>query len=331
MATKAARWSSSRHGRRLAADVELAPVYHQAMLLLLLPHVAGAALPGASGVSVARHRRDYAETTQAKLQRDRASDFVFRRFQRPAAIKAAFDDCRSAASFKLHESKDGRRGRVCSTKLGGDWVLAESEQVAPSCTTEEVVRAYLDPIHNDRWNADKVAKVILSRKKMPDGSAYYQQDLVLRSIRVLRGKTGPMRYSQTIAVDKIGSGNYCAFVQLDPQQASSARKPFESLSVYVGLQQQGEDVKIYAAGIMQVNRKVVPNLVVFDASGIAGDHAGRGTLWLSGHFEEKQAQDRRAAAAAREWPGARAFERTRDRVSALTQRAGQLHAQRRAG
>lgn len=290
------------------------------MLLVLLPPAAGAVLPGASGVSVARHRRDYAETTQAKLQRDRASEFIFRRFQRPAAIKAAFDDCRSAASFKLHEGKDGRRGYICSTKLGGDWVLAESEQVAPSCTAEEVACAYLDPIHNDRWNADKVEKVILSRKKMPGGSPYYQQDLLLRSIRVLRGKTGPMRYSQTINVDKIGSSNYCAFVQLDPQQASSSRKPFESLSVYVSLQQQGEDVKIYAAGIMQVNRKVVPNLVVFDASGIAGDHAGRGTLWLAGHFGEKQEEDRKVAAAARDWPGATVLERTRGRIRALTQR-----------
>ena len=73
--------------------------------------------------------------------------------------------------------------------------------------------------------------------------------------------------------------------------------------MYVGLlrlQQVGPDVRIYAAGVFRVNRRVVPNLVVFDASGIAGDMASKGTLWLAGHFER-----RRAAAAAAAVPVAR--------------------------
>ena len=37
-----------------------------------------------------------------------------------------------------------------------------------------------------------------------------------------------------------------------------------------------------AAGVFEVNRRVVPNLLIFDASGIAGDMAGKGTLWLAG-------------------------------------------------
>jgi hypothetical protein len=68
-----------------------------------------------------------------------------------------------------------------------------------------------------------------------------------------------MRYSQTITIDKIGDENYCVSIRLDPKQQSAdatARKPFDSLSVYVGLQQKRDDVHIYAAGIMQVNRKV---------------------------------------------------------------------------
>jgi hypothetical protein len=82
--------------------------------------------------------------------------------------------------------------------------------------------------------------------------------------------------------------NYCALIQLDPNQSStSLRKPFQSLSVYVGLEQKGEDVHIYAAGVMEVNRKVVPDLVVFDASGLAGSMAGKGTLWLAGYFEKE--------------------------------------------
>ena len=56
----------------------------------------------------------------------------------------------------------------------------------------------------------------------------------------------------------------------------------------MGLEQNGDDVNRYADGIMKVNRKVVPNLIVFDASGIAGSMAGKGTLWLAAHFEEKR-------------------------------------------
>ena len=134
--------------------------------------------------------------------------------------------------------------------------------------------------------------------------ACYRQDLVLLSQRVIRTKTGPMSYSQTITVDRVGKGNYNALVQLDAEASSSARKPFESLSVYVGLAQEGDNVHVYAAGVMEVNRRVVPNLVIFDASGIAGDLAGKGTLWLSGHFTERRA----AAASSARW-GARRLSR----------------------
>jgi hypothetical protein len=123
---------------------------------------------------------------------------------------------------------------------------------------------------------------------------YYQQDLVLRSQRIIRSQTGIMRYSQTITIDRIGKDNYSVLVRLDPEQqqaSSTSKKPFESLSVYIGLQQKGEDAAIYAAGVMQVNRKVVPNLVIFDASGIAGSMAGKGTLWLAGFFEKRSLSD----------------------------------------
>jgi len=170
-------------------------------------------------------------------------------------------------------------------------VLAESEQLAPSCTCEQVLRAYLDGRLQKRWSKDKVMDVTVSSHKgggrfgAGGGSGsepYYQQDLVLHSQRVIHSKTGVMQYSQRIKVDKVGLGNYCIYVDLDPDIASTVKKPFDSLSVYVGLQQHGDDVKIYAAGVFAVNRKVVPNLVVFDASGIAGDIAGKGTLWLAG-------------------------------------------------
>ena len=153
--------------------------------------------------------------------------------------------------------------------------------------------AYLSGILQLKWNADKVSTIRVTRSKS-DSEIYYRQDLTLRSQRVITSSTGEMRYSQKIIVDKVGRNCFCALVTLDPEQPSTAKKPFNTLTVYVGLEQRANDVNIYAAGVMEVNRKVVPNLVIFDASGIAGDMAGKGTLWLSGHFMERK----RAAAAA---------------------------------
>lgn len=129
---------------------------------------------------------------------------------------------------------------------------------------------------------------------------YYQQDLVLHSQRVITSHTGIMRYSQSISIDQIGPNNYCAHIRLiEPTTSSSSaaaasptitttkKKPFNKLQVYVNLEQKAGDVHIYAAGIMKVNRLVVPNLVVFDASGIAGTMAGKGTLWLNAYFDSE--------------------------------------------
>ena len=97
-------------------------------------------------------------------------------------------------------------------------------------------------------------------------------------------------FSQIILIDKIGKDNYSVLVKLaDPNEQYDAtkKKPFDSLFVYVNLQQNEENVDIYACGLMQVNRDVVPNLIIFDASGIAGSMAGKGTLWLAGYFDER--------------------------------------------
>jgi len=73
---------------------------------------------------------------------------------------------------------------------------------------------------------------------------------------------------------------------------TTAKKPFEALSVHVNVEQVGSNVHVYAAGLMKVNRQVVPNLLggVFDASGIAGNMAGKGTLWLSAYFRQQKQQ-----------------------------------------
>ena len=277
--------------------------------------------------------------------------FLFGRFQSPHAVQKTLEDGyrrrwrrrrrperRTASSkisstkFTYFQGKDGRHGNVSSTKLGGDWVLAESQQLAVNCTTEEVLLAYLSGQLQKRWNQDTVLDCTITecnnndnknnngskdtilpltsgafwRGKQPkqqqkgqqhqqrQDEAFYQQDLVLRSQRIIRQTTGIMRYRQRIMIDKVGSDRYCVSVRLDPssKQTSSttttALKPFESLSVYVHLLPENNNVQIYAAGIMKVNRKVIPNLVVFDASGIAGSMAGKGTLWLAAFFKERQ-------------------------------------------
>lgn len=255
-----------------------------------------------------------------KLQRDQADSFRFARFQSQEAVKKAFSNCRSPNKFKSYEGKDGRKGRICSTQLSGDWVLAESEQTALSCTCAEVIAAYLDSSLSMRWNSDKVLESTLFRKRPAGRDHYYLQDLKIKSQRIIRSHTGIMRYGQRITVDKIGRNAYVAFVELDPAQTSTVKKPFNSLAVYVGLEQAGDDVKIYAAGVMEVNRAVVPNLVVFDASGIAGDQAGKGTLWLSGHFEQRKVANerRREAGGGRGWSDfvARMKERVRQTSTA---------------
>ena len=313
-----------------------------------------------SGVVVADFRRDYVDvciphhhqplwTKEALLQQliaandeqeDRKknssskSSFFFERFQSPESILRLFDGfrCRKTSFHRHHHSgaKDGRNGFVSTTRLGGDWVLAESRQVAVNCTSQEVLATYLSGKLQAKWNHDKVLEchihlvtpfaekrnetsaatttttTIDDATQQDNGEPYYQQDLVLKSQRVIRSHTGIMRYSQKITIDKIGDNDddddtaekYCVSIQLlDPSTHPGAaattttlRKPFDALSVYVNLEQHAENVHIYAAGLMKVNRQVVPNLLVFDASGIAGSMAGKGTLWLAAYFQQRQRQ-----------------------------------------
>ena len=239
----------------------------------------------AIAVSRAAYRRKYDRPNIESLEHGRAHEFDFGRFQSPEAVDQALSKCRHNSAFKRYRGKDGRNGHFCSTRLGGDWVLAESKQLAPACTAADVLAAYLSAENQKRWNADKVHNIKISRA----GPGRYKQEMVLKSQRIITSHMGIMRYTQTIRVDQIGSGNYNAFVRLDPNAKSNTkRRPFDSLAVNVSLRQKGDDVVIYAAGIMRVNRSVVPNLIVFDASGIAGNMAGKGTLWLSTHFERKQ-------------------------------------------
>ena len=71
------------------------------------------------------------------------------------------------------------------------------------------------------------------------------------------------------------------------RKTNTKLRPCGIVAVNVRIQKVGEDVHVYAAGLMRVNRSIVPNLIVFDASGIAGALAGKGTLWLSSHFNNR--------------------------------------------
>jgi hypothetical protein len=227
------------------------------------------------------------------LKYGHADEFTFGRFQSPNAVDKAMSGCRPSASFKHYYSPtDGKNGTYSSTRLGGDWVLAESKQIAVDCHPCQVLAAYLDGSNQKKWNADKVSEIRIS--KMQGRPGWYKQEMVLKPQRVLTRKTGVMKYTQLIRVDKIGHDNYNAFVQLDTTAKTNTKiRPFDVLAVNVSLKQVGKDVEIYACGIMRVNRSVVPNLVVFDASGIAGAMAGKGTLWLSSHFAKLARDERR--------------------------------------
>ena len=232
-----------------------------------------------------KYRRNYERSSLKKLKYGHAEEFTFGRFQSPDAIDKAMDGCRSSSSFKHLSSKDGKEGFYCSTRLGGDWVLAESKQIAKNCRPAEVLAAYLDGSNQKKWNEDKVQDIKITRT----GIGWYEQEMVIKPQRILTGKTTVMRYTQIIRVDKISEG-FNAFVELDLNaKTNTKQRPFDILAVNVSMRQVGEDVHIYAAGLMRVNRSIVPNLIVFDASGIAGAMAGKGTLWLSSHFAKRLA------------------------------------------
>lgn len=298
------------------------------VLLLAQTPSCHSSITTAGDVAISSYRNNYDDgSSQKDLSRDDPSGFSFQRFQSPSTIQRALKNTHRTSPFKWYQGKDGRRGYVSSTKLIGDWVLAQSKQVAVQCRTEEVLQAYLSGELQQQWNNGEVlnckfremktdsvqTNIKLNTSKLKNfielqlrgksktkksapkklnlsTGICYQQDLTLKSQRIISSQTGIMRYSQIITVDKIGHDSYSILVQLDPDHQrtnATTKKPFESLSVYVGLQQSGKNVDIYAAGVLKVNRQVVPNLILFDASGIAGGMAGKGTLWLAGFFDQR--------------------------------------------
>lgn len=271
----------------------------RSVLLLLVSPMCSSSVPAQTTTwndsMISGYRDDYEDDPALQmllLQKDDPESFSFGRFQAPSAVHRALGGVRSAeTSFRSYRGRDGREGRVAATRLGGDWVLAESHQTAVACTPQQVMAAYLSGDLQTQWNRDTVLAcgIVPEQAARNGGGSCWRQDLVLRSQRIIARSTGVMRYSQRITVDQIGGqGHYCVTVQLDPESSATTRKPFEALTVYISLQPNSQnpgDVDLYAAGLMKVNRSVVPKLgPLFDASGIAGSMAGKGTLWLAAHF-----------------------------------------------
>lgn len=127
--------------------------------------------------------------------------------------------------------------------------------MAYDCTSKDVLASYLDGENQKKWNVDKVRDIKITKMRSR-GSGWYRQDMVLKPQRVLSGSTGEMRYTQVIRVDKIGNGDYNAFVELlDSDEAditSTTLRPFNILKVNVNLRQVGPNVEIQATGLMKV-------------------------------------------------------------------------------
>ena len=253
---------------------------------------------------IAGNRDEYADATFSNLKTLTKAEWLnlldsdpykrpFPRFASASTVAKLFDKVRHPQkSFRAHQGRDGRQGFVSSTNLGRDWVLAESKQVAMDTTPQHVLEAYLSGKLQTKWNSDSVLSCQFT-PNYDDETPHYRQDLVLKSQRVIRRQTGIMRYSQRIVLDRIGTDEsnaaYCAYVTLDKTQPSSdtTLSPFAALHVYVQLEPQGRDTNIYAAGLFRVNRQVIPHLIIFDAAGIAGTMAGKGTLWLAAQFRKR--------------------------------------------
>ena len=92
----------------------------------------------------------------------------------------------------------------------------------------------------------------------------------------------------TLTIESTNLGGYASDIVAASVRLSSNLSYIQLTDV--NLEQHGNNVQIYAAGIMKVNRHVVPNLIIFDASGIAGTMAGKGTLWLNSYFDVRQQQ-----------------------------------------
>ena len=121
----------------------------------LSPDVQAISSHSTNGIGIASYRRSYDDSViQDTLIYGKADQFKFQRFQSPASIQKALR--REGGEKKYYVGKDGRKGFVSSKKLGGDWVLARSEQVAVQTSTKEVLKAYLTAALQEKWNKKNI-------------------------------------------------------------------------------------------------------------------------------------------------------------------------------
>ena len=115
-------------------------------------------------------------------------------------------------NWPYFRSNDGRHGQVLCVPLphDPDGCMACSRQIAVNCTTTHVIQAYLSAELQLQWNRRHVQSVsfhpVSISRNLPKHhptqcvSSCVRQDLVLHSQRVLRGQTGPLKYSQRLTI-----------------------------------------------------------------------------------------------------------------------------------
>ena len=80
--------------------------------LLLLVLLSAAAAREFRTITPAKSRRRYDKESSERLRYGKGGDFVFRRYQSPAAVRKSFEQCRTERAFKPFAGKDGRKGVV---------------------------------------------------------------------------------------------------------------------------------------------------------------------------------------------------------------------------
>ena len=99
---------------------------------------------------------------------------------------------------------------VSSTKLVGDWVLAESQQVAVKCTTQEVLQAYPSGDLQQQWNKKEVLECSFKQRTTLPSAASDETDfkkpLNLKSWGSTRtGTRGTRSMNMQILGKKVGN------------------------------------------------------------------------------------------------------------------------------
>lgn len=143
-----------------------------------------------TGAATSNNKKPPTKKEWLKILEQHQDHCILPRLASAERILRLWDNVRKRdKSFRQHRGADGRFGRISSTNLGHDWVLAESDQIAVDCTPSDVLRAYLSGSLQKIWNKDSVLDchfTLVEEEPVQEyDSPYYRQDLILKSQRVI--------------------------------------------------------------------------------------------------------------------------------------------------